>query len=699
MALAALSVHTAHADDDEEIPPGAEVDEVDEVIVIHDEQSPEAQRGLNDPAFVTVVRIDERAGETSSVAEVLAKSMGAYVRSLGGLGSFSSLSVRGGSSGHTAVLVDGVPLSRVATVSADIGRFQLNSFSDLELYRGGVPVELGGAAMGGALNLSTRVGPPADGARLRISSGGGSFGARHARARWLDGSADGATGYHLSIGYSGATGDFEFFDNRGTNLNLDDDRFTLRANNHFDQLDSVARYRRERGDLTVAGGVRLSWKRQGIPGGASVQATSASLSTLTPIADLSLTARRIGGRDSLTVTGKAFVSAERQHFLDLDSEVGLGSQDRRYRTLSTGLSGSLRFDIGSRQRVGLGVDGTLDRFAETDALRASEDELRLSGHRIGTAATGSYELTLARRAVLQLAARLDVLRTQPIQDSNAGVVDPEDLMPRFDVFPSPRATLRTRIADGLTVKGSAGRYFRAPTLLELFGDRGFVIGNPTLASETGLSTDLGLVFAPVRGVGIVDRVYVEFAGFLRRPRNTIVFTAGGGGVAVARNLGDARVEGIEASASLRVARMATVSANYTFLDTEQVDTLPSFEGKALPQRPRHQLYARVDINRRFGKRRAVLWSDITYVSDNYLDAASLVQVPVRRFIGAGVKFEPGGGLLIGLEGKNLANQRVESFPLSPAPAPELTEVPHAVADFAGFPLPGRALYLTVEWSP
>jgi iron complex outermembrane receptor protein len=134
-------------------------DDDDEIIVIRDSEksrAPGAQRALDEPAFLTEVRVEERTGESATVAGVLAESVGAQVRTLGGLGGFASLSVRGAAPGHTTILIDGVPLSRVASVGADIGRFELGSFSRLELYRGGVPVEYGGAALGGALNMVTK---------------------------------------------------------------------------------------------------------------------------------------------------------------------------------------------------------------------------------------------------------------------------------------------------------------------------------------------------------------------------------------------------------------------------------------------------------------------------------------------------------------------------------------------------------------
>ncbi|HEU5059565.1 MAG TPA: hypothetical protein VFU21_23690, partial [Kofleriaceae bacterium] len=44
----------------------------------------DADRALRESGFVTVVRVEERAGESASMAEILGETVGAHVRSLGG---------------------------------------------------------------------------------------------------------------------------------------------------------------------------------------------------------------------------------------------------------------------------------------------------------------------------------------------------------------------------------------------------------------------------------------------------------------------------------------------------------------------------------------------------------------------------------------------------------------------------------------
>src|SRR5690606_355580 len=123
----------------------------------------------------TIVRADEHPA-TASVADAIGATVGTQTRSLGGLGAYASGSVRGAAPGHTAVTLDGVPMARIASVTTDLGRFVLASFGEVALYRGTVPIELGGAGVGGALDLVTRLGRGPRGERFHTSLGAGSFG-------------------------------------------------------------------------------------------------------------------------------------------------------------------------------------------------------------------------------------------------------------------------------------------------------------------------------------------------------------------------------------------------------------------------------------------------------------------------------------------------------------------------------------------
>jgi len=644
------------------------------------------------PGFRTRVKVDTHAGETTSLAEVLASAVGVHVRALGGLGGFSSVSIRGASPSHTAVFVDGIPLSRLAFAAEDLSVFELSSVSDLEVYRGAVPVELGGAALGGAINLRTQLGADANGDIARLSAGFGSFGARHLRARLKDDALGGKLEYHLAAGYRATTGDYRYFNDNGTPLISDDDGMQTRRNNGFDQFHALARARYRWREVAVEAGSRTTYKNQQLPGLGTVQATAAHLRTLGVINDATLRYQPAGGR--MSAMANTYVIVERHRYDDPLGEIGVGVQSSRYQTVSTGGSATLRRRLGEANIASLSADGRVDRYTERELMSA--DPVGPRGWRWSTGLAASDDVALGSRVHVTPALRFDHQYTDPGDGWNPVIVEPDQRGPRSEQFFSPRVAARALLGGGVIAKASAGRYFRAPTLTELFGDRGFIVGNPALRAEEGTVGDVGLVFAPTGSFGPVTRVYAQLAGFVAKPEAAIALVPTAGGAAVATNLGDATIRGIEAAATVSWRRRLLFTANYTFVDSRQHSPLVSYDGKRLPLRPRHEAYARIDAHVWPGRRKVTLWGDVSFTSGNFLDAANNSQVPRRLLVGAGVKTRLSRHWLLGVEVKNVTNTRVESVTLDPPPRPDLASVPRAVSDFLGYPLPGRAFYASLD---
>jgi iron complex outermembrane receptor protein len=668
-------------------PARAQDDVVTAPVEVHGtrEGEPQAEggeRALEEPGFVTVVDVDRRRDETVSIAEALAETVGVSVRALGGLGAFASISMRGAPAGQTEILIDGVPLSRVAFSSIDVGSLELASFDRVEILRGGVPAELGGAVLGGAANFVTRTGPAPGGERTRLTVGGGSFGAR--RARIARGDAFGETRTALSAGYAGAEGDFDYFDDNGTPQNRADDRERRRANNGFDAVDVAARA----AAAAFAGGGRFSWKGQGVPGPSGVDATRARLETTRAVADGGV---RRGG--ALGLRARAHAVYERQRFTDPAAEIALTMADTSFTTGALGLAGGADWTVGTRQRLAALVDGRLELFERHDRLAEDPERRRATGRRIGAGASLADEIVLgdADQLVVVPALRADVLSTRG-EGTASTVAGEQDVRARDDLYLSPRVSARWRLTPAVTAKLDLGRYFRPPTVVELFGDRGFVAGNPLLEPEVGVAGDLGVVAAPAERIGPVDRVYLEAALFAATVTDLIAFLPTAGRFARAGNLADAEIFGLETAFAARFFRAATLTGNYTFLESRQRSESVAIDGRRLPGRPRHELYLRLDLARRFGRVATGLFADLTLASGNFLDEGNLNEVPARRFLGAGVRVAPLAGLSLVVEVKNLLDHRVETV------GPSGREVPRAVADVLDHPLPGRAVYFTADWS-
>ncbi len=687
LTVLAVAGAVAHAD-----PDPVRTVEPETIFVIDrgaDEGATDRERALGDAPFVTVLHPADHPA-TTSVADAIATSAGALTTSLGGPGSFQAVSVRGAAPGHTSVLIDGVPLAKLAAVTADLGRYPLDAFGEVRFYRGAVPVELGGAGLGGAIDLVTRLGPGPRGERWTVSLGGGSHGARHVRARLGD--SHGELGEVLSsttLGYQGATGDYTYFDDNGTLLNSNDDRYRVRENNGFDQVDASTRFATRAHPLGA--GLRLAWKRQGLPGSTAKPAPTARLTTFDAILDASGETRA----GAWTGHQLGYGLFERQGLRDAMGELGLGDAERSYTTVSLGVSSTWRRAIGAH-RFSTGAELRADGFSDHDD-RADTDAV--SGTRAGGAVLGAIDLALAPQLVVTPALRLEALNSAPTPIS-VGPMAGVEVPSRWDLVASPRFTALFAVTADVSIKGSIGRYARLPTLLEVFGNRGFILGSPDLKPERGPSTDLGVVWAPARAQagGEIDRVLIQGDVFASRAHDTIALITTAGYVTRAANIGDTGAYGAELIASARIARTLSLTASYTRLVTEQMSSDVNLDGKPVPRRPGHVLYARGDVERRVMNHTATVWLDGAWQAESYLDPASLGRTPARLLIGTGARVEVIAHLGLSLSVANLADARIAHLPLDPAPSPSLTETPTPLTDVSGFPLPGRSFYLSVDWT-
>ena len=169
------------------------------------------------------------------------------------------------------------------------------------------------------------------------------------------------------------------------------------------------------------------------------------------------------------------------------------------------------------------------------------------------------------------------------------------------------------------MKGNFGSFVRLPDFLELFGNRGAVIGNPLLQPEEGRSFDAGFITTHSSAGGIVRQFRLEMAYFETLAENLIQFEPTGQQWVVARNTGRARIKGVEMGISLMLGPRLTGSLNATRQDavSEGGDI---FDGKFLVGRPRDELSTRLDLS--LG--RWNLYHAFTYVGPNFVDRLNTV---------------------------------------------------------------------------
>ena len=104
---------------------------------------------------VTVLDMASLRGTASNVQDILTKTVGVTLRSTGGVGSASRISVRGLEGRRIGFFVDDFPLGD-QTDYVDINDIPVDMINRIEIYKGVVPARLGGSALGGAVNIVIR---------------------------------------------------------------------------------------------------------------------------------------------------------------------------------------------------------------------------------------------------------------------------------------------------------------------------------------------------------------------------------------------------------------------------------------------------------------------------------------------------------------------------------------------------------------
>lgn len=642
----------------------ARADVPEETIVIVD-PGVASRPSEDEAASASVITADRTPRSAEMITDLLGDVPGVTVSRLGGVAAPALLSLRGSTWDQVSIYLDGVNLNLAAGGGVDLSTLPIGDVERIEVYRGVTPIAYGGSAIGGVVSVETRR-PRTDAATLEI--GGGSFGT------WFGGGsaslAGDSSGLYLGLHGLRSTGDFDYTDNRGTSFDPTDDMIVARRNNRIREFDGVIR-----GYVTLPGDRQLSLialgfdRDQGLAGYPRYPTMRSSLSTRRAIASAAYQSRDELGTGS-ELRAQLYGYGLEQRFVDPLSEIAASPTDARDRTLALGATVRARWVPAAWLSPAALLDLRRETFVPVDLIKG---ETGVTSTRIVGVAGGEAALRVA-------AARLAVipsLRLELSRDVAAGRDGLGHLAGAGD--PVSRALAVARLAitqsphEAVTLRMNVGRYARLPTFLELFGNTGFVLGNRALEPEHGISTDLGAAFAGSVGAATLVADTALFAVFTD---DLIQFQQNAYGVARARNIGRARVLGIESSAELRY-RVAHLYAQATFTDARDQSNSAAAGDKQLPYRPRMHATVRPELRGlRVLAAELGAYIELDVTSGNYVDPANLVLLPSRVLLGAGASmgFERGRVRLIASV-NNLTNA--------------------SESDLLSYPLPGRAYYLTL----
>jgi vitamin B12 transporter len=634
--------------------------------------APSAELAAQDPTVSqTVVQTRSNPRALSRTAEFFLDVPGVRLNEYGGWGSPAYVLIRGTDPQQAAVFLDDMPLN-----PADGGAFDLSSIPPwlidrIEVYRGTHgPPWYGMTAVGGTVRLVPTE-PAHDQARGRV--GAGSYG-----LYLLDVEQSACFGKQrgtcamATFGTFRNQGDFLFRDGNGTPFDQRDDKLVRRQNNDSGQSYGALRVRSRLGHGVLDSFVLASARDYGEAGPAVQPTTFARRDQLRALGLLTYTVqsqkRDTRGQPMHRYQISGNLGWDRNKLNDPYGEIGLVPIQTNDTSLRTYVRGAGTARVHKMVRLTSSLSASNTYFQPTNALSdiPNQPSNRFSmlgvmqAQYFGQLAHRPFDFRLSGFAEYVHAA-LSEIRTGRENEST-------------DVtlwLPTWRAAFTHRPWQPLAVTIAASQGQRAPSMVELFGDRGYLQGDTKLKPETNTTAELSAVLRSMHRPspqGLRLQGQVELRGFVQHLQDLIRYRINAQYTAVPENIAEADIAGAELGVQAHALRQLHLVATATYLYTNDGS------GRSLPLRPSWQGYVRPSWTFPWGGARdaGAVYAEVTYIGSNYVNPANLGTLDARTLVGVGATLNMHPlPLELALAARNVFNVYV--------------------TDVVGFPLPARTI--------
>lgn len=506
--------------------------------------------------------------QTSVLSDILRTVPSVSVARNGGVGSATSVFIRGGDSSQTLVLIDGVRINDPSSPNAafDFGALLTGNISRVELLRGPNSVIWGSQAIGGVVNIQTA--EPTIDLAVRARAEYGFQDSRNVQANisGRSGKASGSLGggFFGTSGISALAGETERDGYRNISAN---GKFGFELSDDV-ALDLRGYYNRGR--------IQFDDAFAGAPNTLPKSENAQFLGYVGLNADLfdgRLTNRLSYGRTDISRKGS-------------DPPVPLS------------------FNVND-------IKAVLDRFEYHGSFRFVDTVKLIFGleHERSFASIffpANGPGTLPDRARTNVTSGFGQLIVKPVDSLTLTGGARYDDYSAYGGQTTFGANFAYTPNDGKTlIRGTYAEGFRAPTLTEAL----LPFGNRALNPETAKSFDLG-----VEQSLLDDKVTLAATYFHRDSRNLITFSFT---TFQSENIAKARGEGVEFSLALQPTTRLNILANYSFIDA--TSRSPGMVGNRLARRPRQNANLSLDWETPLGLK---LGATLTLTGDAFDDLAN-----------------------------------------------------------------------------
>jgi len=607
------------------------------------------------PAFFTVIQRDAFEGRMTNLAQVIEKEAGIQVRQSGGIGSFSSVSLRGSTSEQVMIYLDGVLLNDASGGGVDLSNFSLSDVASIEIYKGSAPIQFDKPSIGGVINIKTI--RDRDDLSGNVSVGYGDFNTRQASAlinqkikKW---------DYLISGEILDSDNDFEFKNTNGTLWNTDDDHWEDRENAWVKQINILGK-----AGYDISPTSRISFvnqwfnKDQGLAAWNNSHANDASLDTQRNISTLKLTLDDLSPLH-LNTAFRLDGGWMKEEYKDLKGSVGLGRQHSENITYKYGLNSYTEWLTDTNS---LSATANI-RYEQYKPEDLTDQKMPLDSNRtLLTLGLENTKLFVNGRLSVTPAIRFIHIDNELKSDTTVAGATLDGINDNEEYW-SPQIGIKFQALPWLTLKSNLNQYVREPSFFELFGDRGFFIGNMELEAEEGVNWDVGVEASWALNNIRIEQLSLNMIYFQSDVDNLITRVYDARGIGKSDNISSSRISGIEAGFNMRLFDYFTLSGSMTLQNTENNSDISAFDGNDLPGRYEASYMGRFEAHRWGGK------VYLEYLADNdmFYDSANLLKAADKEEINLGASYLFKERWRFIAEVKNIQDNYYEDFYRYPMP--------------------------------
>lgn len=400
---------------------------LEEVVVTATKIEKSVEDVAQDVTVITKKEIE--SGSYRSISEVVRNVMGINLFEYGNRGATASVSLRGSTSEQVLILIDGKRLNKPGDGQVDLNTISipLENIERIEILRGASSALYGSDAMGGVINIITRI---PDEPVTKFSASYGRFVTRD--LSFNTSRKIGKTGFYLSLSKGSS---------EGFRANSDYDIDAINTKITFDLSKDI------RADLNID----YNHKDVGSPG---------SLTWPTPFATQTdenlLTGVTLKIKDAVL---KLYSHNSRIRYINP------GSEDNTHKNHVNGLDLQHSILIGSSNLLTGGIELLEEDIDSRDNINTANSVGKHSRTRKGIFLQN--ETSISEKIFLTLGARYDK-------------IDSKNRL-------SPKASFLIKLPNQTNISLSAGKGFRVPAMNALYWpDTGWAVGNPNLKPERSI---------------------------------------------------------------------------------------------------------------------------------------------------------------------------------------------------------------------